>query len=104
MRSDTDAAAAPTALGSKLSAVFTHARLSGAAHVDVLPDDVLRVVFPSQLAEQPTMTTSSLAVEEARLAAEVAAVMAATFGDAAPEEGEDARGDESMALDDAPST
>ena len=41
-------------------------------------------------------------MEEARLAAEVAAEMAATFGDAALEEGEDMRGDESMVLDDAP--
>ena len=102
MQSDTDAAAASTVLASKLAAVLAHARRSGATHVDVLPDDVLRVVFPSLSTEQSTMTSSKLAEEEAKLAAEVAAVMATAFGDAASKEGEDARGDESMELDEAP--
>ena len=103
MQPDTDASAASMALASKLGAVLAHARRSGASHVDVLPDDVLRVVFPSPSMEQSTMTPiSSLAMEEARLAAEEAAEMAATSGDAALEEGEDMRGDESMVLDDAP--
>ena len=89
MQPDTDASAASMALASKLGAVLAHARRSGASHVDVLPDDVLRVVFPSPSMEQSTMTPiSSLAMEEARLAAEEAAEMAATSGDAALEEGE----------------